>query len=254
MRNPACCRAEIADSRPEPGPLTLISTSRTPLRIAVLAQRCAACCAAKGVLLRAPLKPTEPPERAQTVLPSKSVIVINVLLNVAFMCTIARTMFFLTFRFVPFAIIFLVFCNFLDADFADCFLFLIHRVLYQFVVNIPFGLLAFFLYTLLACDCFSWAFAGARVTLSVLAPNRQPLSVTDASITVYIAQASYILSDLPAKPASHDVIAVNDLRYPAKLVLAQLAGLCAFFDPGFFQDLFRGVLTYTINIGQRNPY
>jgi len=108
IRNPACCRAEMADSRPEPGPLTLISTSRTPLRIAALAQRCAALCAAKGVLLREPLKPTQPAEPEQTVLPSKSVIVINVLLNVAFMCTIARTTFFLTFRFVLFAIIFLV--------------------------------------------------------------------------------------------------------------------------------------------------
>jgi hypothetical protein len=111
-------------------------------------------------------------------------------------------------------------CSFLDADFADCFLFLIHLVSYQFVVNIGFGLLAFFLYTLLARDCFSWAFTSARVTLSALAPDRQTLSVANAFITVYIAQASYILSNLPAKPASHDVIAVDDLRYPAKLVFA----------------------------------
>jgi hypothetical protein len=97
--------AEIADSRPEPGPLTLISTSRTPLRSAATEHRCAACWAAKGVLLREPLKPTQPPELAQIVSPSKSVIVINVLLNVAFMCTTALTTFLLTLRFTPFAII-----------------------------------------------------------------------------------------------------------------------------------------------------
>jgi hypothetical protein len=108
IRKPACCKADMADSRPEPGPLTLISTSRTPLRIAVLAQRCAALCAAKGVLFRDPLKPTQPVELEQTVLPSKSVIVINVLLNVALICTIARTTFFLTFRFTLFAIIILL--------------------------------------------------------------------------------------------------------------------------------------------------
>jgi hypothetical protein len=103
MRNPACCRAEIADSRPEPGPLTLISISRTPLRMAVLAQRWAACCAAKGVLFREPLKPTQPAELEQIVSPFKSVIVINVLLNVAFMWTMALATFFLTFRFELFA-------------------------------------------------------------------------------------------------------------------------------------------------------
>lgn len=101
---PACWRAEIADSRPEPGPLTLISISRTPLRIALLAHRCAACCAAKGVLFREPLKPTQPEEHEHIVSPLWSVTVINVLLNVARMCTIAFAIFFLTFRFAPFAI------------------------------------------------------------------------------------------------------------------------------------------------------
>jgi Fe-S-cluster containining protein len=67
--------------------------------MAIPAQRCAACCAAKGVLLREPLKPTQPAEPEQIVSPSGSVNVINVLLNVAFMYTIALATFFLTFRF-----------------------------------------------------------------------------------------------------------------------------------------------------------
>ena len=104
IRNPADCNAEMADSRPEPGPLTLISTSRTPLRIAALAARCAACCAANGVLFREPLKPTQPAELVAIVSPSMSVIVIKVLLNVAFMWTMARTTFLLIFLFELFAI------------------------------------------------------------------------------------------------------------------------------------------------------
>jgi hypothetical protein len=55
------------------------------LRIAVLAARWAACEAAKGVLLRAPLKPTQPAELVQIAPPSTSVTVISVLLNDAFM-------------------------------------------------------------------------------------------------------------------------------------------------------------------------
>ena len=106
-RKPTCCKDAMADSLPGPGPLTLISTSRTPLRMAVLAQFKAACWAAKGVLLRAPLKPTQPAELRQIVSPSTSVKVINVLLNVAFMYTTARATFFLTFLFPLFAIFFL---------------------------------------------------------------------------------------------------------------------------------------------------
>jgi hypothetical protein len=104
IRNPVCCNAEIADSRPDPGPFTLISTSRMPLRMAVLAQRCAACWAAKGVLLREPLKPTQPAEPQQIVSPFWSVIVISVLLKVALMYTIALLTFLLIFRLAPFAI------------------------------------------------------------------------------------------------------------------------------------------------------
>jgi len=62
------------------------------------------------VLLRDPLKPTHPAEPPQIVFPSTSVMVINVLLNVAFICTTAFATFFLTFRFTPFAILTKPFC------------------------------------------------------------------------------------------------------------------------------------------------
>jgi hypothetical protein len=206
--------------------------------MAALAQRCAALCAAKGVLLREPLKPTQPAEPEQTVLPSKSVIVINVLLNVAFICTIARTTLFLTFRFVFFAIIFLV-SQYSILDTRDE-----HRV----------SFLTFFLYALLARDCFSRAFAGACIALGALAPNRQTPSMTKTSVTVDVTQASYVLGNLSAKLAFHDIIAVDNLGYAAKLIFTELAGLCAFVNTGLFQNLLRGVFTYTNNIGQRNPY
>src|SRR5437868_11461036 len=57
---PAAAKALIADSRPEPGPLTRTSTARTPWSRARLAAFCAACCAAKGVPLRDPRKPSDP--------------------------------------------------------------------------------------------------------------------------------------------------------------------------------------------------
>jgi hypothetical protein len=78
--------------------------------------------------------------------------------------------------------------------------------------------------------------------------------VANASITAYIAQSSNILSGLPAKLASHNVIVVNNLSYSAKLIFAEFAGLGAFFNLGLLQNHFRSMPTYTMNIGQRNPY
>ena len=57
---PAADRARIADSRPEPGPLTRTSTLRTPWSRARLAAFMAACWAANGVPLREPRKPSDP--------------------------------------------------------------------------------------------------------------------------------------------------------------------------------------------------
>src|SRR4051794_33552591 len=82
--------AVIALSRPEPGPLTLTSTSLTPYFVAVCAAVSAALCAANGVLLRLPLNPTVPDDAQQRASPLGSVIVTVVLLNVALMCTTAR--------------------------------------------------------------------------------------------------------------------------------------------------------------------
>src|ERR1700738_772564 len=80
----------MADSRPEPGPLTRTSISFKPNLVARSAAVSAARWAAKGVLLRLPLKPTVPAEAKQRVSPLVSVIVTIVLLKVAMMWGIPR--------------------------------------------------------------------------------------------------------------------------------------------------------------------
>src|SRR6201986_4023568 len=78
---PAAASARIADSRPEPGPATRTSTERRPWSRAAVAAPTAACCAANGVPLRDPRKPSAPDDFQLSVLPTWSVMVTMVLLN-----------------------------------------------------------------------------------------------------------------------------------------------------------------------------
>src|SRR3712207_1450419 len=71
----------IAVSRPEPGPLTKTSIFFMPCSIARRPAASAAICAAKGVDLREPLKPTVPAEAHEITAPVGSVIVTIVLLR-----------------------------------------------------------------------------------------------------------------------------------------------------------------------------
>src|SRR5215471_14517308 len=103
---PAVASARMADSRPEPGPETRTSTERRPWSRAALAAFCAACCAANGVPLREPRKPSEPELFHDTVLPVGSEMVTMVLLKEACTCTSPCGMclrsFFLNFFDLPF--------------------------------------------------------------------------------------------------------------------------------------------------------
>src|SRR5882672_12765297 len=85
ISTPAACRARMADSRPEPGPLTRMSSERRPASLATAAAADAACCAAKGVPLRDPLNPSVPALDQVTTWPSMSVMVTCVLLKEAWM-------------------------------------------------------------------------------------------------------------------------------------------------------------------------
>src|SRR5438552_1715383 len=78
---PTVCSARIADSRPDPGPLTRTSSERMPTVFAALPAFRAAWVAANGVPLREPLKPIPPALDHATTFPSVSVIVTVVLLN-----------------------------------------------------------------------------------------------------------------------------------------------------------------------------
>src|SRR3954468_16402316 len=92
---PAACSERIAVSRPEPGPLTNTSTFFMPCSCACRAADSAASCAANGVDLREPLKPTPPDEAQLITAPVVSVIETIVLLNVDLMwaCPIATFFF-----------------------------------------------------------------------------------------------------------------------------------------------------------------
>src|SRR5215213_9248689 len=95
---PAACSERIAVSRPEPGPLTNTSTLRMPCSWARRAAFSAAICAANGVDLREPLKPTWPAEAHEITFPMGSVIDTIVLLNVLLMWAWPWAMFFFSLR------------------------------------------------------------------------------------------------------------------------------------------------------------
>src|SRR6266849_10218105 len=99
---PQLLSARTADSRPGPGPPTRTSTFFTPCSWAATPAFSAATCAANGVLLREPRKPTPPAVAQARTLPCRSVIVMMVLLNDACTCATPSETFFLT-RFLTLA-------------------------------------------------------------------------------------------------------------------------------------------------------
>src|SRR6218665_913246 len=94
---PAAWSERIAVSRPEPGPLTKTSTFFIPCSSACRAADSAASCAAKGVDLLDPLKPTPPAEAQLITAPVVSVIDTIVLLNVDFIWALPTPTFFFSF-------------------------------------------------------------------------------------------------------------------------------------------------------------
>src|ERR671921_2389866 len=95
---PIAPRDLIAVSRPEPGPLTKTSIFFMPCSIARRPAASAAICAAYGVDLREPLKPTVPAEAHEMTAPVGSVIVTMVLLKVLLMCASPWATFFFSLR------------------------------------------------------------------------------------------------------------------------------------------------------------
>src|SRR5699024_12470472 len=75
ISRPAACNDRIAASRPAPGPFTETSNVFIFVSSADLAAVSAAICAANGVDLREPLKPSAPAELQPITFPCQSVIV-----------------------------------------------------------------------------------------------------------------------------------------------------------------------------------
>src|ERR687894_1248287 len=80
-------KVRAAMSLPEPWPLTSMSTRLTPWSMALLATLSAVIWAAKGVLLRLPLKPRDPADSQAMTLPSWSLTETMVLLKELLMWT-----------------------------------------------------------------------------------------------------------------------------------------------------------------------
>jgi hypothetical protein len=78
--------------------------------------------------------------------------------------------------------------------------------------------------------------------------------VSNPPVTTDITQTGDVLGHLPAKLTFDYAIAVDDLRYLAKLIFGELVRLGGFFDPGFLQYLPRRTQTDTDNISQCNQY
>src|SRR5579864_8354659 len=97
IRKPHAFRARTDDSRPGPGPDIRTSRFLTPHSSAARPAASAATWAAKGVDLREPLNPAPPLLAHDNALPWRSVIVMIVLLNEAWICAMPSATFFLTF-------------------------------------------------------------------------------------------------------------------------------------------------------------
>src|SRR6187200_2331135 len=97
MRMPSEASARTDDSRPGPGPLIRTSRFLMPCSCAARPATSAATWAAKGVLLREPLKPWPPLDAQDSAPPWRSVIVMMVLLNDACTCAMPSATFLRTF-------------------------------------------------------------------------------------------------------------------------------------------------------------
>src|ERR1700684_3971344 len=164
--SPAVDKARTADSRPAPGPLTAPSTVRTPDSLALFAAVNDACCAANGVPLRDPRKPSEPELDHEITLPMGSVMVTIVLLNDA--CTWTRPIGTERFSF------------FLNAFFLPVF-----AGAFAMVYPLRFrgGLL------LVGDRAAARTLAGAGVGMRALAAHRQAAGVAQAPISAHFDQA-----------------------------------------------------------------
>src|SRR5437868_917227 len=201
---PTAWSARSADSRPEPGPLTSTSSVRMPCSIAFLPASSAATCAAYGVDLREPLKPSDPALDQEIVFPCPSLIVMMVLLKVA--ATWAT----------PTATFFFSFLRARGAGFA-----IVSFLLRHF---------------LLAGDRLGRTFAGACIGMRALAPDRKAFPMPEAPVAAEVHQPLDIHRHFAAEVAFDKVVPIDRLADLDHLGIGQVVDPAVFGDPHLFAD------------------
>src|SRR4051794_7970977 len=224
---PTACRERIAVSRPEPGPLTKTSTLRMPCSCARRAAASAAICAANGVDLREPLKPTWPALAHEITFPWGSVMETMVLLNVLLMCAWPCATFFFSLRrtfLAPPAC-----CRVLGGislSFLEVVGPVSHGTSLAHAVREARdwaradGLLLAGL--LLACDRATRALAGTRVGVRALAVDREATTVAQALVTADLDLAADVGGNLAPQVALGPVVALDPVTKPDQVVLGQV--------------------------------
>src|SRR5206468_11374545 len=179
-------------SRPDPGPFTNTSTFCRPCSCAPRAAFSAASCAANGVDLREPLKPTLPADAHEIVFPCRSVIVTIVLLNVDLICACPCTTFFFSRRLAFFA--------------------------FGFAMSFE-SLLLLRGDLLLAGDRLLGALAGPCVRVRALTPHRERAAVPYPLVGADLDLPFDVLRHLTAEVALDLEVLVDVLADPQHLVL-----------------------------------
>jgi len=102
-------------------------------------------------------------------------------------------------------------------------------------------------------DGLAWAFAGAGVGLSALAPDGQTTQVADSAIALDTLQTLEVHADFAAEIAFDDIFAVldgvNNLR---ELLLGQVLGANGGIDIGLGEDIARVAGPDAVDIAQRD--
>src|SRR4051794_6450264 len=183
-----------------------------------LAAESAVTCAAKGVLLREPLKPAPPAVSHAITLPCLSVSVTIVLLNDVLMCAWPSAMFFRTRRGVR--------------------------------PRVPFWRAMFSLLLALPADGLLRPLAGARVGLCALPVDGQPAPVAQPAVAGDVHEALDVVGALPAEVALHHELALDHVAEPRHLGLGEVADVGVGVDSCALEHGVRGGTADPVDVGQ----
>src|SRR5690348_9000445 len=197
----------------------------------------AACCAAKGVPLRDPRKPSDPELFQESTLPCMSEMVTMVLLNDAWICatpcgTCLRSLRLNCF-FLPF------FSGAAGAPAAGVVGFAIILCLRRRF--------------LFLCHCaLAWALAGARVGMRPLPAHGKVATMAEAAIGADFDQTLDVHGGVFAQVAFDPALGLDNVPNAVDLVLVQVLHLLRPIHLGLLHDALRARVADAVNVGQRN--